>query len=120
MADRATLDTTLYVEPFCGMAGDMFLAALLALEDPRFTLRELEQLAQQLLPGQVRFTTEVVWRGSLSGLMLSVLTPESEHAPHRGLSDCLKLIEASSLSAAAQGFASNVFRRIATAEARVH
>ena len=35
---------TLYIEPFSGMAGDMFLAALLALEDPRFSLRDLEEL----------------------------------------------------------------------------
>ena len=111
---------TLYIEPFSGMAGDMFLAALLALEDPRFTLGDLEALAEALLPGQVRFTTEVAWRGSLSGLMLSVLTPESQHAPHRGLSDCLKIIERSPLTPAAREFASNVFRRIARAEASVH
>src|SRR5688572_21920011 len=107
----ATADI-LYIEPFSGMAGDMFLAALLALEDPRFTLADLEQLAEALLPGQVRFTTEVAWRGSLSGLMLSVLTPESEHPPHRGLSECLRIIEASPLGPKAREFASNVFRRI--------
>jgi uncharacterized protein (TIGR00299 family) protein len=111
---------TLYIEPFSGMAGDMFLAALLALEDPRFTLRDLEQLADALLPGQVRFATEVAWRGSLSGLMLTVETPESAQAPHRGLSDCLAIIARSPLSPAAREFASSVFRRIAEAEARVH
>ncbi|HTF87782.1 MAG TPA: nickel pincer cofactor biosynthesis protein LarC [Planctomycetota bacterium] len=110
----------LYIEPFSGMAGDMFLAALLALEDPRFRLADLEQLAEALLPGQVRFQTEVAWRGSLSGLMLTVVTPESDHAPHRGLSDCLGIIEGSPLSPKAREFASNVFRRIAQAEARVH
>jgi uncharacterized protein (TIGR00299 family) protein len=102
------------------MAGDMFLAALLALEDPRFRLADLEQLAEALLPGQVRFSTEVAWRGSLSGLMLTVSTPESENPPHRGLADCLELIARSPLTLAARERASNVFRRIAEAEARVH
>ena len=110
----------LYIEPFSGLAGDMFLAALLALEDPRFTRRDLEDFAQALLPGVVRFTTEVVWRGSLSGLMLTISTPESELQPHRGLSDCLELIARSPLTLAAKGRASNVFRRIAEAEAHVH
>jgi uncharacterized protein (TIGR00299 family) protein len=102
------------------MAGDMFLAALLALDDPRFRLSDLEELAEALLPGQVRFTTEVVWRGSLSGLMLTVETPESGKAPHRGLSDCLAIVARAPLSPAARARASNVFRRIAEAEARVH
>jgi len=110
----------LYIEPFSGLAGDMFLAALLALEDPRFVLRDLEELADALLPGVVRLSTEVVWRGSLSGLMLTVSTPESELPPHRGLSDCLEMIAASPLSPAARARASKVFRRIAEAEARVH
>lgn len=111
---------TLFIEPFSGMAGDMFLGALLALEDPRFTLADLEGLAEALLPGEVRFTAEVVWRGSLSGLMLSVVTPESESAPHRGLSDCLAIVERSPLSHAARARASAVLRRIAVAEAAVH
>ncbi|HUR26945.1 MAG TPA: nickel pincer cofactor biosynthesis protein LarC [Planctomycetota bacterium] len=115
-----TAGETLYIEPFSGMAGDMFLAALLALDDPRFRLKDLEALAEAILPGQVRFTTEVVWRGSLSGLMLTVETPESQHAPHRGLSDCLAIVGRAPLSAGARTRASNVFRRIAEAEARVH
>src|SRR5688572_26685504 len=110
----------LFVEPFSGMAGDMFLAALLALEDPRFTLGDLQGLAEALLPGEVTFATEIAWRGSLSGLVLTVTTPESDRAPHRGLSDCLELIARSPLSLEARRRAGNVFRRIAEAEARVH
>lgn len=112
--------TTLYIEPFSGMAGDMFLAALLGLGDPRFRLEELQALADAILPGQVELSTQVVWRGSLSGLLLSVRTPESERAPHRGLSDCLEIVGRSPLTLAARARASNVFRRIAEAEARVH
>ncbi len=112
--------TTLYIEPFSGMAGDMFLAALLGLEDPRFVLGDLESLADALVPGEAKLTLEVAWRGSLSGRMLTVVTPESVRAPHRGLADCLGIISRSPLTSSARERAGNVFRRIALAEAAVH
>lgn len=111
---------TLYIEPFSGMAGDMLLAALLDLKDPRFTLDDLRGFANAMVPGEVTLETEVAWRGSLSGLLLNVRTPESEHPPHRHLSDCAAILERSPLSPAARARAIAVFRRIAEAEARVH
>ncbi len=112
--------TTLYIEPFSGMAGDMFLAALLGLEDPRFVLGDLESLAEALVPGEAKLSLEVAWRGSLSGRLLTVVTPESARAPHRGLADCLGIIARSPLTSSARERAGNVFRRIARAEAAVH
>ena len=111
---------TLYVEPFGGMAGDMFLAALLDLDDPRFQLAELERLADALVPGEARLAVEETKRGSLRALHLRVRTPESEHAPHRHLSDLLGLIDRAPLGASARGRAGGVLRRIAAAEGEVH
>jgi uncharacterized protein (TIGR00299 family) protein len=110
----------LFVEPHSGMAGDMFLAALLALGDERFTLAHLRELARELVPGECELATETVWRGSLSGLKLDVTTPESVASPHRGLREVLVLVERTSLAPASRARAAAVFTRLAQAEARVH
>ena len=111
---------TLYIEPFSGMAGDMFLAALLDLGDPRFTLEDLRALAHALVPGECTIELETAWRGNLSGKLLTVRTAESERAPHRRLADIERLIASSPLSPAARDRSLAVFTRIAEAEARVH
>lgn len=116
----AASTSTLFIEPFAGMAGDMLLAALLDLKDPRFTLADLRALADALVPGEAQLATEVVWRGSLSGQMLSVATPESERAPHRHFSDCAELIDRAPMSAAAKQRARSTLWRLAVAEGRVH
>lgn len=113
-------DHVLYVEPFAGMAGDMFLAALLDLRDPRFTLEDLRALARRLVPGEARIDVETAWRGNLSGKMLSVETPESAHPPHRGYKDIEAIVRAADLPERVIERALAVFRRIAVAEGHVH
>jgi len=110
----------LYIEPFSGMAGDMFLAALIDLGDPRFGLHELRSIADALVPGECRIEIENVWRGNLSGRMLSVHTSESDKAPHRGDRDIEKIVRASPLARSTQDRALSVFWRIALAEGKVH
>ncbi len=111
---------TLFIEPFSGMAGDMLLAALLDLKDPRFTLEDLRKLADALVPGEAVITTETAWRGSLSGVLLDVRTPESVQPPHRGFRDLERKIAAAPLSENARRRACSVLWRIAVAEGRVH
>ncbi|MCY2960625.1 MAG: nickel pincer cofactor biosynthesis protein LarC [Planctomycetota bacterium] len=113
-------DHVLYVEPFAGMAGDMFLAALLDLGDPRFTLADLRALAARLVPGEARVDVETAWRGNLSGQKLTVETPESAHPPHRGYKDIEKIVRGVDLPEAVVERALAVFRRIAVAEGHVH
>ena len=81
---RETLPTvsTLFLEPFGGMAGDMLLAALLDLQDPRFTIDELRGLVQELVPGEASLELEEVRRGSLRALHLAVHT--AAHAVTQG------------------------------------
>lgn len=113
-------DGVLLLEPFGGLAGDMLLAGLLDLGDPRFTLADLEAFAVAVVPGEATFAAGKVWRGSLSGLHLDVRTPETEAPPHRGLADLTRLLEASPLPPEACAFAVRVLTRIAEAEGRVH
>jgi uncharacterized protein (TIGR00299 family) protein len=115
------LSDTLFVEPFAGMAGDMFLAALLDLKDERFTLAHLRELAAALVPNEAQLETETVWRGSLSGLQLDVRTPDSGTMPHRGIAELEGLMaRVPQLSDAARARARAVLWRIAVAEGRVH
>ena len=113
-------DTQLFLEPFGGLAGDMFLASLLDLGDPRFTLADLTALAEELVPGEAVLTSVNAWRGSLSGTHLTVATPETREPPHRHLKDLVELLERSSLSQGARDFTVGVLRRIAVAEGHVH
>jgi len=98
----------------------MFLAALFDLEDPRFTLADLRELGQELVPGECSLALERVRRGSISGQLLTVHTEETEHPPHRHLADLEAIVAASPLGPQTQTRALGVLRRIAEAEAKVH
>jgi len=112
--------TTLWIEPFGGLAGDMLLAALLDLGDARFGLEHLSALAEELVPGEARLASEEVWRGSLRGRTLELATPESASAPHRHLAELVALLDRSSLPPRARGRAVSALTALAEAEARVH
>ncbi len=110
----------LFIEPFGGIAGDMLLAALLDLGDPRVDLAGLRAVIERVLPGEVELEVETVWRGGLSGSWLRVQTPETGTTPHRGLRDLLALVERAELPAGLVRRAEVVLRAIAEAEGRVH
>ena len=111
----------LWLDPFGGMAGDMFLAGLLDLDRPQFALEHLQALAEDLLPGEAQLASSQVLRQGIAGRHLEVRTSETDSAPHRGLADLLQRIEASSLlGARAKELAGLVLRKLAEAEGRVH
>ena len=112
--------STLYLEPNSGLSGDMLLAALLDLDDPRFALEDLASLAEALLPGECTLSLETAWRGNLSGKLLTVRTGESTQPPHRGYADLARIVDGSGLSAFAKARSKSILRRIAVAEANVH
>jgi hypothetical protein len=115
--------TVLLLEPFGGLAGDMLLAALLDLRDPRFDLAGLRALASRLVGDEARLEATETTRGWLRATHLAVHTPETaprDGGPHRHLSDLLGLLERAELSAAAQVRAAAVLRRLGEAEAEVH
>jgi len=111
---------TLLVEPFGGLAGDMFLAALCDLEHTSFDLARLERFARSLVPESLQLVLEEVQRSGIRAKVLRVVTPESAAPPRRHLKDLLSLLEKSELSSAAKADAARVLTRLGRAEARIH
>ncbi|MEZ6005764.1 MAG: nickel pincer cofactor biosynthesis protein LarC [Planctomycetota bacterium] len=112
---------TLWLDPFGGMAGDMFLAALLDLGHPAFTLEDLRGLCEELLPGEVHLHAGRVSRQGLMGLHLDVRTPESGTIPHRGLAELLHRVDhCTRLDGVARLRVQRALEALADAEARVH
>lgn len=112
--------TTLLLEPFGGIAGDMLLAALCDLGDERFGVQDLRALAAELVPGEASLEATSVTRGGLVATHLRVVTPETGTTPHRHLSDLCGLLASSSLSTAAIARAVSALTALAEAEAQVH
>lgn len=113
--------TTLFIEPFGGLAGDMLLAALLDLDDSRFTVDHLQRLADELVPGEARLVRTAVTRGGLAGTHLEVATPESAAPPHRHYRHLAEKIEAAEcLGEPARRRILAALWALAVAEGKVH
>lgn len=128
----------LYFDCFAGASGDMVLGALL---DAGLPLGELEAaLGSLMIPGY-RLSADRVLRSGLSATKFRVHEGEGEghshahgaeshshgeaagphaHGDHRSLAEILALIERSALSEPGRRRASDLFRRLAEAEAAIH
>ncbi len=118
----------LYLEPVGGIAGDMFLAAVVDLGiSPEAIEAPLRTLG---VPGW-RFEAKKAQRHHITGTHLDVHVEGQGHAPHdtdsghhphgeRSLSDIVTLIERSQLNPRAKHRALDVFRALGEAEAHVH
>jgi uncharacterized protein (TIGR00299 family) protein len=106
---------TLFFDCFAGASGDMILGALVGVGvDPR-ALKE--QLSLLDVPGyEVSF--ETVDRSGISATRAVVRTQEER--AHRHLSHVLKIIRDSRLSDAVKERATQIFTRLAEAEAKIH
>ncbi len=106
---------TLYFDCFAGISGDMTLGALVSAgADPRALE---EQLSLLDVPGY-EISFEKVDRSGIGATHARVKT--NEETSHRHLSDIVKIIEGSRLSAGVKERATKIFTRLAEAEARVH
>lgn len=110
----------LYVQPFSGASGDMFLGVLLDLGAPLEAL--LEGLSGLGLSGW-RIEVRAERRGPFRATRAVVHTEGSDGLggrTHRHLGDILRVLEGSALPGPVTDSASRVFVRLAEAEARVH
>jgi uncharacterized protein (TIGR00299 family) protein len=113
--------TTAYFDCFAGAAGDMIVGALLSAG------ADFQRLSADLsrLGAGSAVRREDVHRGGIAGVKFHVDAPhhEHEHDHHhgrRGLTDILGLISAAALPARAAKRATDIFTRLAKAEAKVH
>jgi len=103
---------------FAGAGGDMIVAALL---DAGCDLDALRSGLGNLDIGGYTLAAETANRGGISGTKFDVqVALDSGRQPHRGLKDCLDLIQRADLPARASQRASEIFTRLARAEAQVH
>jgi uncharacterized protein (TIGR00299 family) protein len=104
-----------YFDCFSGISGDMVLGALL---DAGCKLAQLESDLTRLPVRGWKISAEKVERGALAATRVKVEYLQHDH--HRSLSTILQLIEKAELSPGIAARASNIFRRLGEAEARVH
>ena len=108
--------STLFIDPFSGVSGDMFLGALCDLSGDSALLQKLPGILN--LPS-VKIQVSRVTRCGISAVDAAVIESQPADA-HRHLSDIAAIIAASSLTQGAKAFAMEVFELIAEAEAAVH
>ncbi|MEX1024039.1 MAG: LarC family nickel insertion protein [Planctomycetota bacterium] len=110
--------TQLQVDPFGGLAGDMFLAALLDLRRPEFTLADLQSFVDATLPGEATLTLTDVTRRGLGGKHLDVNVTGAP--PMRHPADLARVVAASPLSPSSRERALDAIERLALVEAHIH
>ena len=106
---------TIYFDCFAGASGDMILGAMVAAGvNPDLLVQQLKLLNVDGFNVQFKQVTR-------AGLVATYAVVETAHEhKHRHLSDILKIIDNSALSAGVKKRASQIFTRLAEAEARVH
>ena len=111
-----TMQPVLYLDCSAGIAGDMFVAALVDAGVAQEAL--LTEIGKLGLDCAIRFE-----EGSSSGcrgLRLRIGTGEEERRAHRRLADILALISGKGLPPAVEARADSMFRRICETEGRIH
>lgn len=104
-----------YLDCFSGASGDMLLGALIDAGVSEERLRR--ELGALPLEGY-SLAVSRVQRGGIAAARVEVSVGDGQ--PDRGLADVLQIIEASKLQESDRARVSDVFRRLAAAEAKVH
>lgn len=107
---------TAYFDCLGGASGDMILASLI---DAGLDVSALYDKLRSLPIGKFNLSTHKTKRGSLSALRFEVqFSGGREH--ERRLADILEIIDESPLDSATRDMCTDIFRRLAEAEAAVH
>ncbi|EDK32386.1 nickel pincer cofactor biosynthesis protein LarC [Clostridium kluyveri] len=118
----------LYYDCFCGISGDMNLAALIDLGVPKEYL--MEELSKVNLNSEYEMKIERSVKLGITGTRVDVKLNESSHGEeehghdhyhhHRKLKDIEKIINSSHLSDKVKNISLGMFMKIAEAEAKIH
>ncbi len=118
----------LYIEPFCGLSGDMLLSALCDLADYFDQISELPKQLN-LTDGEVK--VDIVNKNGIVCKHVRIIdlnqSPNHDHGKkhhhhhhHRHLQDILSLIDAGDIGPKAKEIAKEIFMIIGKSEAKVH
>ncbi len=119
---------SLYVEPFSGIAGDMFVGALL---DAGASIDAVRKAVAGIPAEGIEVSATKVMRGPLSATRFDVHVhgehegPEESHGhhhhhEHRGLAEMRDLLKRTKTSKEIRATALKVFEKLAAAEGKVH
>ena len=117
---------TLYLDCFAGIAGDMFIGALLNLVPDKNILTESIKKITALNPDEYELIIEDANKNGLAGINFDVKLKnhehhhEHEHHHHRHLADIEEMISSSGLSLRLKREILRAFSILAEAEAHVH
>ena len=112
---------TLYLDCFAGIAGDMFIGALLNLVPSHKILTEGISKLTALEPSEYEFVIEQANKNGIAGINFDVkLHHEHEHHHHRHLADIESMIYSSGLNERIKRESIRAFSLLAQAEAHVH
>lgn len=107
-----------YFDCFAGASGDMILGALV---NAGVALEDLAAYLSRLPVGGYRLTARADQRGPMAGAKVDVVLDERDaRPPRRTLSTILDILAAADLPLPVREQASEIFRRLAVAEGKVH
>ncbi len=105
----------LYIDPFSGASGDMFLGAFLSLGVP---LEVVAEAVERVIPGEVRLDTVPVTRAGLAGLACQVQVCGGPR--RRTLEEMLALVQGAGLPGPVITRSLRILEALGEAERKVH
>jgi uncharacterized protein (TIGR00299 family) protein len=105
-----------YFDCFSGASGDMILGSLI---DAGLSPRRLREELKKLRIPMVHLRAKKVLKGGISGTEVRV-EGKSERRSHRNLKEILRIIERSGIEGEVKEKNKEIFKRIASAEAKIH
>jgi uncharacterized protein (TIGR00299 family) protein len=110
----------LYIEPFSGLSGDMFLGALCDLSGEYERIEALPAALGLERHARIEFTD--VSKNGIRCRQVRIIDLEAQggHRPHRHLADLQGIVEGSSISGGAKRIGREILTEIARAEAQIH
>jgi uncharacterized protein (TIGR00299 family) protein len=104
-----------YFDCFSGASGDMILGALI---DAGLSARRLKEELKKLRIPTIRLEAKKVLKAGISATQ--VVVGGDEKRSHRTLKEILRIVERSGVDAGVKGKSEEIFKRIASVEAKIH
>ena len=105
-----------YFDCFSGASGDMILGSLI---DAGLSPKRLREELKKLRIPTVHLRAKKVLRGGISATQV-IVEGKSEKRSHRNLKEILRIVERSGVEAEVKEKSKEIFKRIASVEAKIH